>query len=576
MNSPILWIAGAIAASILAIGVILAKLYTRTSAQRVFVRTGLGGSKVVSAGGAVVLPIFHEIQWINMNTLKLEVTRGAKESLLTKDRLRVDISAEFYVRVKKDVPSIEMAAQTLGSRTLEPEMLKELVEGKFLDALRAGTMQMDMESIFDKRPEFVQFVKQAVSESLRENGLELEDVSLTRLNQTGIEHFDQNNALDAAGLLILTERVETKKRDRNAIVQDRNVEIDQKNLQANNSKLQIQLEGRQAVLTQEQKVQELEAQQKTAIEETVNKNRVAQESAVITANRTIEEAKIQNGRDVESARIEAETTVKMKSADQNIELANKSKDEAKANAEANEVKAVEVKSEEKVLTARAVEVASRQKEVTVVQAEEQALKDAIPIKVDAEARREAAVFLSEAAVTEASGQKEATIHRAEGVSKLGDAEAAALRALNEAKNALSPELIGQSIKLALISALPSIIREAVEPMKNIDSIKIANVGGLTGFGGHGNGQSVILGADGKPLASSGSTMANDITSAGLNFRAQAPVVDGLLQMVGLAGMGNLDNLVASAAAPLIGNSVKVEDSPSPSPSPAESAEEPVL
>lgn len=579
MNDLYVWVAGIVAASILTIGIILAKLYTRTSAQRVFVRTGLGGSVVVSSGGAVVLPIFHEIQWINMNTLKLEVTRGAKESLLTKDRLRVDVTAEFYVRVKKDNQSIEMAAQTLGGRTLEPESLKELVEGKFLDALRAGTMQMDMEDIFDKRPEFVQFVKTAVAESMRENGLELEDVSLTRLNQTAIEHFDENNALDAAGLLILTDHVETKKRDRNAVVQDRGVEIEQKNLTAKKSKLTIDLEAREAELNQEQTVLQLEAEQKTAIEKATNENRVTQEQAVIKADRSIEESKIQTNRDVESARIEADTQIKMKSADQNIEVANKSKDEAKANAEANEVRALEVKSEELVTTSREVEIANRRKAVAMVQAEELAQKDAIPIKVEAEARREAAIAISEATVTEATGEKDATVLRAEGIAKLGEAQAGALSAENEAKNVLSERLIAQSIKLALIENLPAIIREAVEPMKNIDSIKIANVGGLTGFGGHGNGHSVILGADGKPLSyvsgHGGSTMANEITNAGLSFRAQAPLVDNLMQAVGLAGLSNLDNLVSSAAAPLIENGSSNSSDQAPEVG-AAAVEEPVI
>ena len=37
--------------------------------------------------------------------------------MITKDRMRVDIGAEFYLRVKPDSSSIALAAQTLGSRT---------------------------------------------------------------------------------------------------------------------------------------------------------------------------------------------------------------------------------------------------------------------------------------------------------------------------------------------------------------------------------------------------------------------------------------------------------------------------
>lgn len=51
------------------------------------------------SGGAIVLPIFHELIHINMNTLKLEVSRSMKDSLITKDRMRVDVVVAFFVRV---------------------------------------------------------------------------------------------------------------------------------------------------------------------------------------------------------------------------------------------------------------------------------------------------------------------------------------------------------------------------------------------------------------------------------------------------------------------------------------------
>src|SRR6478735_2738512 len=74
-------------------------LYLRSSKERAFVRTGLGGQKVVLDGGAFVLPIVHDVIPVNMNTLRLEVTRGRDKALITRDRMRVDLIAEFYVRV---------------------------------------------------------------------------------------------------------------------------------------------------------------------------------------------------------------------------------------------------------------------------------------------------------------------------------------------------------------------------------------------------------------------------------------------------------------------------------------------
>ena len=98
--SGLLATAGVIFAALIFIGFILARLYRRSSKEISFVRTGFGGEKVILGGGAIVLPVLHEIIPVNMNTLRLEVRRADDQALITRDRMRVDVMAEFYVRVK--------------------------------------------------------------------------------------------------------------------------------------------------------------------------------------------------------------------------------------------------------------------------------------------------------------------------------------------------------------------------------------------------------------------------------------------------------------------------------------------
>lgn len=93
-------IAGVILVALFVLGLILTRLYRRASKEVSFVRTGFGGEKVIMNGGAMVLPVLHEIIPVNMNTLRLEVRRAAQQALITRDRMRVDVMAEFYVRVK--------------------------------------------------------------------------------------------------------------------------------------------------------------------------------------------------------------------------------------------------------------------------------------------------------------------------------------------------------------------------------------------------------------------------------------------------------------------------------------------
>ena len=179
-------IAGVILVALFVLGLILTRLYRRASKEVSFVRTGFGGEKVIMNGGAMVLPVLHEIIPVNMNTLRLEVRRAAQQALITRDRMRVDVMAEFYVRVKPSAESIATAAQTLGMKTMSPDELKDLVEGKFVDALRAVAAEMAMEELHEKRVDFVQKVQQVVSEDLFKNGLELETVSLTGLDQPAL------------------------------------------------------------------------------------------------------------------------------------------------------------------------------------------------------------------------------------------------------------------------------------------------------------------------------------------------------------------------------------------------------
>jgi flotillin len=72
---------------ILVIGLMLAKLYRRSTRDEAYVRTGLGGQKVVLDGGSLVLPVFHSTAAVNLKTLRLEVARGGPDSLITTDRI---------------------------------------------------------------------------------------------------------------------------------------------------------------------------------------------------------------------------------------------------------------------------------------------------------------------------------------------------------------------------------------------------------------------------------------------------------------------------------------------------------
>ncbi len=526
---------------LLIIGLTIAKLYRRASKETAFVRTGVGGEKVVMNGGAMVLPVFHETMPVNMNTLVLSVVRRDAEALITLDRLRIDVKAEFYVRVKPDSAAIAMAAQTLGQRTMQPEMLKDLVEGKFVDALRSVAAGMTMNELHEQRADFVQKVQQVSSNDLAMNGLELESVSLTGLDQTSIEHFNANNAFDAEGLTKLTEQIEARKKLRNDIEQDTRVQMETKNLEAAQRTFQIGRDTEYARLEQEREVEVRRAGQAAEIaREQAERNREA-DAARIEAKKQVDAQQIEADRLVEEARIDQVRALEIARQEQQIAVQNKSREESQAKAEADEARAKAVAAEEQVATSRETEIAERSKRIELIEAAKQAERDAIKIRVDAEAEKDAASNRAEAARREAEGEAEAEKLRAEAARVRFEVEAAGQQAINEAANLLSSDQIGLQMKLALLKVLPEVIRESARPMEAIDSIKIVQVDGLTSRGGSGDGSASGSGSNGGS-----GNLAGDALSAALAYRAQAPVLDGLLKELGLDG-SSLGTLVPTAA-----------------------------
>jgi uncharacterized membrane protein YqiK len=509
-------------------------LYLRSSKERAFVRTGLGGQKVVMNGGAFVLPIVHEVVPVNMNTLRLEVSRGRDKALITRDRMRVDVVSEFYVRVQAGAEAIASAAQTLGQRTLEPETLKELVEGKFVDALRTVAAEMTMEELHEKRGEYVKRVKGVVAADLLQNGLELEAVSLTQLDQTAMEFFNPSNAFDAEGLTRLTEQIERRKKIRNDIEQDTMIQVRNKNLETERQALDIDRELEYARLAQERELEMQRAAQRADVarqradkEQEAERAQIGAREAVdrarLAAERAVEEERILKEREVQQLEIARRQAVELAEQQRAIAVAEQSRAQSDAQAAADLARAKAVTEEERVFTVRETEMAERRKRIELIGAQQEAERDALRVRIGAEAERAASGDRGAAVRAEAEAHADAEKVRAVAARIRHEVEAEGTRLMNEAQNILTPEARLSAMRIRLIDKLEGIIRESVKPMERIESIKVLQVDGLGGGGGGSRSD----GRDG------GGSFADNVVNSALRFRAQAPLVDQLLREIGV-------------------------------------------
>jgi uncharacterized membrane protein YqiK len=523
-------------------------LYLRSSKERSFVRTGLGGQKVVLGGGAFVLPIVHDVIPVNMNTLRLEVARGRDKALITKDRMRVDVIAEFYVRVKAEAQAVADAAQTLGTRTLEPEKLRELIEGKFVDALRTGAAEMTMEELHEKRGEYVRRVRASVAEDLLKNGLELEAASLTQLDQTAMEFFNPSNAFDAEGLTRLTEQIERRKKQRNDVEQDTMISIRTKNLEADKLALDIDRETEYARLAQEREVEIRRAQQRAELaRERADSERLAEtaqistreaiEKARIATDRVLEEERIGKERELQAREIERRKALELAEQQRSIAVAQQSKAESEARAAADLARAKAVTEEERVFTARETEIATRRKQVELIEATKEAEREALRLTMAAEAEKKASSDRGDALRAQAEAEADSDKIRSLALKIRHEIEAEGTRLMNEAQNVLTADARLSALRMKLVEKMEGIIRESVRPMERIEGIKILHVEGLGGGQVTGEGN--------------GAGFADSVVNSALRFRAQAPLVDQLLREIGVQGgeLGQIAQSLGAAALP---------------------------
>jgi flotillin len=514
---------------IIVLGFIIARLYKRTTPDRTMIRTGAGGEKVIQNGGALIIPMMHEVTWVNMKTLGLEVSRTGTDALITADRMRVDVGTKFFIRVKPDAEGIAQAAKTLGSSTADSEALRKLVEDKLVDALRSVAALMTMDELHEKRSIFVQKVQEAVNSDLVQNGLELESVSLTSLDQTPFDKMDKNNAFNAIGMQKLAQIVADSQKNQAQIASQARVAVAETEQTAALRELEIKQTTQSATIAQEQAVTTAKADSEAAI-------------AIALSEAT---------RKQQEARIGQEQALEIAEQDRKIAVNEKSMAESQARAKADLARAEAIQAEESVKTASQVAVADRSKKIAIIQAEQDAEKGATATRVAAATERAAAEDMAAAVLTRAQAEADAVLIQAKANADAKKAEAAGSLAVSlaeaegktamvNAENSLTAEIIEMKLQLARLEALPGIIAEMVAPAQNIDRITLTNVTGMGNVGGSGSGE-------GTGNGGAAGQVADAILSMGLNL----PIVQALGKQAGVnlgEGLtGVLDDLGGSVA-----------------------------
>lgn len=455
-------------------------LYERARNEVALVKTGIGGRKVIIDGGTLAIPYFHEITRVNMQTIRMDVSRSGDSSLITKDRLRVDVGAEFYASVEPQPESIIRAAQTLGSRLFQPDQLKSLIDGMMIDALRAVAAQMTMDELHENRAEFVREVRETLADTLRRYGLQLDSVSLTALDQTPFSALDENNAFNAVGMRKLAEVIARSKKERAEIDSQSQVSVRKAAMLAEKQKLEIDLEQRRAEIAQKQEIETLLAAQVAEIAHKKAQSESEATRAKLLMEEAIQAADIERERKVRQAQIDQARELELAEQASRIALDEKSRDESRAKAEADQARAAAIQAAEMLITVRMKAEAERRKELALIQAQERAETETVKLTASAKAEREAAADKAAAERTRTEAERDHLI-----------AMAQAKEADVKASNARSSETIHAELEQMRLAALPKIISEMVKPAEKINGININQISGLGASGAERSGGSPV-------------------------------------------------------------------------------------
>lgn len=415
---------------------LVTKLYRKTSANEAFVRTGMGGLKIIKDGGAMVIPVIHQLVVVSLETLQLTIVREGKDALITADKLRADISAEFFIKVPADPDAIQTASRSLGERMSDPAKVKELLEKKLVSALRSAASQRTLEQLNSDRATFIEDVSKLVENDLRENGLELETATISNLDQAPVSSLDENNIFDAQGLRTIAEITEKNRTEAN--------EIQRTNEEARKNR---DVQTRLIILNKEKEEQEAEARQEAEVASVRAEQQRLAEEAQIAAQREVEVAAIEKQKALEVANEQRESAQAVAEeqkrqatvrARQEVEVAERAKEQAVAEAEAEraaaeqalaEAEALREEARQKVQTVAVVEAAERAKQQQVIAATAAAEQDLITKQKAADAEAYEVEKSAEARKASADADAIAEIKAADAARKAAEARAAGDQAL---------------------------------------------------------------------------------------------------------------------------------------------------
>ncbi|WP_369240880.1 flotillin family protein [Streptomyces sp. R21] len=397
----------------------------------------------VTFTGAVVLPVLHKAEYMDISVKTIEIRRTGREGLICRDNIRADIHISFFVRVNKTVEDVIKVAQAIGTQTAsDAEAIQDFFAAKFSEALKTVGKQLDFVDLYTKREEFRDRIIQVIGTDL--NGYHLDDAAIDFLEQTPMSQLDAANILDAQGIRKITELTTVEHVRTNEFQRTEEKEITRQNVDARETILELERRQAEAEIKQRREVETLRAREEATTAKVQEEERLGAQSAFLRTeeqlgvqreNQAREIAVAQKNRErviaVENERIEKDRVLEVIARERETSLSGIAKDK-EVEAERREVADVireriavdrtVAEQEEAIKKLRVVEEAERGRQAVIIAAEAEAQEKLVKDIKAAEAAEAAAkhraaeqLTLAEARLRSADLDARAKLRLAEGV-----------------------------------------------------------------------------------------------------------------------------------------------------------------
>lgn len=441
MIMPVVWGVGIFFLFLLGIAGIFNAFYYKVAQGTALIVNDTSSTPKVHFTGALVWPIIHKKELMNISLITLEVDRRGRDGLICKDNLRADITVAFYLRVNETPQDVLRVAKAIGAeRASDKDAVELLFAAKFSEALKTVGKQIEFIQLFENRLEFREKIIQVIGDDL--NGYVLEDVAIDYIEQTSKSSLDPNNILDAEGIKKITELTAAQNIRTNILERDEELAIKKKNVETTEAMLALERQQADAEARQKREIATIQAREEAETKKVQEEERrkyeqtaiqVAQDLAVQTENQqreidvaaqnrlravAIEEEKVTRARELEIVSRKREVELQTIEADKAIEI--QKKEIANVIRERVVVDKTVAIEEERIKEVREVSDADRKKQVKVLAAEAAAEEVKVKQVKAAEAEELSSKHKASEIMTLAQAKLEASAKEAEAMKKMAE------------------------------------------------------------------------------------------------------------------------------------------------------------